>query len=457
LNIIELVISKLGVNRAIRWTLLTQGIRLITGPATMFLMIRYLSAECQGYAYTFGSVLAISIFLEMGFSQNILQFASHEFASLSFRENGSLTGDSDAYSRLISLGRLSFKYYGVAAILFFIALMIGGNWFFSTSHDVGISWQGPWLLVSITSALGLFLNPCWSLLEGCNKIPEVEKFRFYSSLVGFIGLAIGLLSGLGLYAVCINSLVITLISLFFLASRWRHFIKMFLVPTSGPVISWRNEIWPFQWRIAVSWMCGYFIFSIITPMVFRLAGPKEAGQIGFTLQLTRLVASVASSWSTTRLPEFGMLVARRDWLKLAEIWRRSTTMNVIVASVGSVGMIIGMEAVMFFVPNIASRYGGGLVAFYFCVSMVAQSLINSLAYYLRAFKEEPFMGLSVANAILSFSLIALLTLKWQVNGAALAYMLSTLIMLPFAWRTFQIKGRAYREMHLGRCASKSPA
>jgi O-antigen/teichoic acid export membrane protein len=422
----------------------------------MFLMIRYLSADCQGYAYTFGSVLAISIFLEMGFSQNILQFASHEFASLSFRENGSLTGDPDAYSRLISLGRLSFKYYGVAAVLFFIALMIGGNWFFATSHDVGISWRGPWLLVSITSALGLLLNPCWSLLEGCNKIPEVEKFRFYSSFVGFVGLALGLLSGFGLYAVCINSLVATLMSLLFLASRWRHFIKMFLVPTNGPVISWRNEIWPFQWRIAVSWMCGYFIFSIITPTVFRLAGPREAGQIGFTLQLTRLVASVASSWSTTRLPEFGMLVARRDWQNLAEIWRKSTAMSVIVASLGSIGMIICMEGVMRFMPNISTRYGGGLVAFYFCVSMVTQSFINSLAYYLRAFKEEPFMGLSVVNAILSFSLITLLTLKWQVSGAALAYMLSTLIMLPFAWRTFQIKGRAYRGAHSARISGETP-
>lgn len=442
------ILAKLGVTRAVRWTLLTQGVRLLTGPATMFLMIRYLTADCQGYAYTFGSVLAISIFLEMGFSQNILQFASHEFASLSFEPNGSLTGDPDSYSRLISLGRLSLKYYGVASILFFTSLMVIGNWFFSTSHDVGISWQGPWLLVSVTSALGLFLNPCWSLLEGCNKIPEVEKFRFYSGVLGFLGLTIGLVCGWGLYAVCMNSLVTTILSLLFLSIRWRHFVSMFLEPSKGPVISWQHEIWPFQWRIAVSWMCGYFIFSIITPTVFRLSSPHAAGQVGFTIQLTRLVASLASSWSTTRLPEFGMLVAKREWAALSKIWRRATIMNVAVTAGGSFAMIVAMEFMVRHVPGLGERYGGWMVAICFSISMVAQAYINSLAFYLRAFKEEPFMWMSILNALLSFILIVMLTWAFQIKGAAIGYMSSILLILPIAWRIYYVKSREYRKIHM---------
>lgn len=456
MNPFEFITKKLGVSAAIRWTLLTHGVRLLTGPVTMVLMVRYLNPATQGYAYTFGSVLAVGIFLELGFSQNILQFASHEFSKLSFTSKGALSGDAEALSRLISLGRLSFKYYFVASLAFLLVLIVGGSWFFSTSKQVGVDWHGPWLLACVSGSLTLLLNPCWSILEGCDRIAEVERFRFFSSVVGFVALAVGLLGGQGLYAVCMNSTVSLILSCMYLALRRREFFKMFFKKPEHGVISWSREIWPFQWRIAVSWMSGYFIFSIITPTVFRLSGAEAAGQIGFTLQLARLVSSVASSWSTTRLPEFGMLVARRDWPKLSETWRKSTAMSVMVASVGSVGMILGMEGVMRVMPNIASRYGGVLVAFYFCVSMVAQSLINSLAYYLRAFKEEPFMGLSVANAILSFGLIALLTSKWQVNGAALGYMLATLIMLPFAWRTFQFKGRTYREIHSARCADKSP-
>ena len=412
----------------------------------MLLMVRYLSADCQGYAYTFGSVLAISIFLEMGFSQNILQFASHEFAFLEFKENGALTGEPNAYSRFVSLGRLSIKYYGVAAFLFFFALLIGGNWFFSTSHNVGVSWQGPWLLVSITSSLGLLLNPCWSLLEGCNRVSEVEKFRFFSSVIGFVCLAIGLVARFELYAVCMNSLVTTVLSLIFLASRWRHFVAMFFSVPKGPVISWRQEIWPFQWRIAISWMCGYFIFSIITPTVFRLSCPKAAGQVGFTLQITRLVGAVASSWSTTRLPEFGMLVAKRDWSKLMMVWKRATTMNLIVTTAGCVVVVVGMEFAVRIIPGLAERYGGWQIAVYFSISMIGQAFITSLAFYLRAFKKEPFMGLSIYNAVLSFVLISGLTWKFQIHGAALGYMLSIVLSAPIAWNIYKVKGCAFREV-----------
>ena len=77
-TLLSLLLAKLGVTRAVGWSLLAQGVRLLTGPLTMVLMLKYLTPEMQGYAYAFGSVLAISIFLELGFSQNILQFASHE-------------------------------------------------------------------------------------------------------------------------------------------------------------------------------------------------------------------------------------------------------------------------------------------------------------------------------------------------------------------------------------------
>ncbi len=45
-------------------------------------------------------------------------------------------------------------------------------------------------------------------------------------------------------------------------------------------ISWRREVWPFQWKIAVSWLCDYFIFQLFTPVLFAFRGPVEAGQDG---------------------------------------------------------------------------------------------------------------------------------------------------------------------------------
>lgn len=424
---------------------MAQGMRLLTGPLTMILMLRFLDADTQGYFYTFGSVLAISVFLEMGFSQNILQFTAHEFSKLHFNDSGELCGDREALSRLISLGRLAFKYYALATIGLLSILTLGGTWFFSTSKQVGVDWHGPWAIVCLSGSLSLLLNPFWAILEGCNKIPEVEKYRFYLTICGFLGLAIGLICGLKLYALCLASFISLIVSVAYLTLKWGPFFKIFSRRPEHGVVSWRQEIWPFQWRIAVSWMAGYFIFSVITPVVFRLASPEDAGRIGFTLQLTRVIATVATSWSTSRLPEFGMLVAKYNWERLAVVWRKSTLMNIVVTASGSVVMIVVMEILCHFMPHLALRYGGWFVALCFAISAVAQAFISSFAYYLRAFKEEPYMMLSVINSIVSFGCIICMTYFWRMEGAAIGYMLSILLIFPFAWRIFQKKIKIYIE------------
>ena len=55
-----------------------------------------------------------------------------------------------------------------------------------------------------------------------------------------------------------------------------------------------------QWRIAVSWMCGYFIFQLFVPVLFAYRGPLEAGQMGISLSISNVLASVAISWVNTK-------------------------------------------------------------------------------------------------------------------------------------------------------------
>ena len=37
-------------------------------------------------------------------------------------------------------------------------------------------------------------------------------------------------------------------------------------------MDWKTEMWPFQWRIAVSWVCGFFISQLFNPVLFRYRG-----------------------------------------------------------------------------------------------------------------------------------------------------------------------------------------
>ena len=72
----------LGIDRAIGFTILARGWASVAGLVTVALIARFLSPSEQGYYYTFGSLIALQIVFELGFSFVILQMASHERAHL---------------------------------------------------------------------------------------------------------------------------------------------------------------------------------------------------------------------------------------------------------------------------------------------------------------------------------------------------------------------------------------
>src|ERR1700712_5391903 len=72
----------LGLDRAVVFTILARGWSSLAGIATLLLIARFLSSAEQGYYYTFGSLVALQMLFELGFSFVILQMASHESAHL---------------------------------------------------------------------------------------------------------------------------------------------------------------------------------------------------------------------------------------------------------------------------------------------------------------------------------------------------------------------------------------
>lgn len=70
--------ERLGVDRAIRFAVPGRGWSSLAGGVTVALIARFLSPDEQGYYFTFGSLIALQIVFELGFSSVILQMTSHE-------------------------------------------------------------------------------------------------------------------------------------------------------------------------------------------------------------------------------------------------------------------------------------------------------------------------------------------------------------------------------------------
>src|ERR1700729_2065915 len=122
----------LGLDRAVGFTVLARFWSSAAGLVTVALIARFLSQAEQGYYYTFGSLVAMQMIFELGFSYVILQLASHERAQLSISTDYEIAGNPVAHARLASVIQKSVRWYSVAALLLAATLLPVGFHFFAT-------------------------------------------------------------------------------------------------------------------------------------------------------------------------------------------------------------------------------------------------------------------------------------------------------------------------------------
>jgi O-antigen/teichoic acid export membrane protein len=400
----EFLKRRIGLDRAIGASTLTQLMRFVTGPITMVLMIRHFTPEEQGFYYSFGGVLGLQIFLEAGFAQSITQFTSKEFGALRFNPKGFLVGNPAALSRLRSLFNQANRYYRIMAAVLAVGLSIGGYWFFSSKPDHGVPWTVPWFVVCITSSIAFLLTPFWAFLDGCNRVAQVSIYRLWSTLGMFLIIATGLALDFGIYVVVWAAFFNLAFPICYLAFRWRRLIVQILRPPGNHHISWRKDVWGFQWRIALSWMARYSTDAAITPLVFACAGAAQAGKVGMTIQLLRIGALVASNWSGTKLPYLGALLGRGEFSKFEAQWKFSSIRHIVFGFGIQVLMLSCLVAVTSLFPSSADRFISLSHAVFYSMSFAVASLLIVMFHYTRAGRSDPLYIVSVSSAILFLAL-----------------------------------------------------
>jgi hypothetical protein len=438
INIISVkaLLKKVDIDRTVFIGILTRSWQFIAGPISMLLIVSRFSRELQGYYYTFGSLLALQVFVEVGIGQVILQFASHEWSKLSFDEKGYVRGDPDAFSRLASLGRIAFSWYFIGGIILVIALSIGGYVFFSHSPSHGIFWTFPWFALCVVTGATFCIVPVWSLLSGCNQIQAVYFYRLVAGFLSSLTVWIAIASGAGLWTGSIYSLVVLTWGIIFIWRKYRHFFKIFLRRTEGPIIKWKEEILPFQWRIALSWLSGYLAFSLFTPVLFKFQGPIVAGQMGMTWTLVGVVGSIAGIWIDTKTPQFGILVAQKNWVTLDKLILRAGMMSMFICIAGAGLLEVFIIGINCFFKVLSLRFLPPLQIGIFLVATILMQSTIPLSSYLRAHKKEPFMGLSIGIGVL----VAISTIiggkYYSSLGVAWGYLAVNIIIVPYAFYVF---------------------
>ncbi len=471
------VARRMGVDRAVAFAVMARLWQLLTGPVTQLLIVFCFSVSQQAYYYAFLNLLAMQVFVELGLHVVLINVASHEWSGLSF-EGNRIAGDADKRSRLVSLGRTAVKWYAIASLVFVAAVSVAGIVFFEDAassrtelhqasrqtsvgdhpgdaaesepdgkrtdvalladpgadHNIAVIWISPWLGLVFFTGLQLALLPLTAILEGCGQLPVVNRVRFWQGIAGSAVVWILIAGGLGLWALAGSAAVRLLGEFYLVAYRYRGFFAAFRTPPPAATISWKDEVLPLQWRIAIQgallWLATH-----LAGLVLFWRSESEAARFGMMWTILTAIQAASLAWVETRRPLFGTLIAGRKFAELDENFFRLSRISVLLMAAGGTAFSLGVWVVghwsNWFFDRIAARLPDVSVAAIASLALVVMHFAQCANLYVRAHKRDPFMAAAIVSNVTIASLVYWLGTRHGMIGVAVGYLAGvSLVAVP---------------------------
>jgi len=187
------------------------------------------------------------------------------------------------------------------------------------------------------------------------------------------------------------------------------------------VLSWRTEVWSFQWKIGITWLCSYFTVQVLTPVLFASRGAIEAGKLGMSLSIAAYSWNLVFAWMSTKAAPFGQLVARRDYASLDKLFFQTLWRSLVVLGALVVVCLVGILLLQRYFQALASRMVSPALFVLLLLGAVGTLVVQSEAIYLRAHKEEPLLWQAIVVAVLTSTGAYLAAPRWGLVGICVVY------------------------------------
>lgn len=440
-----------GFDIHVAFTLAFRGWAIVAGAVTTVAIPSFLSPIEQGFYYAFASVLALQIFFELGLNQVIIQLVSHDIAHVDLNAAENSEKSADRIGRLYDLRNKLNSWYRLAAILFVVAVGFGGWQFFNLSGRSGMSglWVGVWLSLVVLTALNLYLSPSLAFAEGAGRVAEISRVRLVQSLCGYLLFWVLLALGLGLWGSLAVPGVAVLISWIWVRrdrKNWEVVNKITPSHKFQP-IKWKRDIFPLQWRIGVSWICGYFVFNLFTPVVFATHGAEAAGRLGLAIAIFNAAGSLGLSWIGSKLPHLSMHISRQEWTEADSLHKATLIRAAVLTAAVVVFLTISVWALDWSGSPWAKRVADPQTAAWLALAALFNVLIFGMAAYMRAHREEPMVPVSLTSAIITVAMVSAAT-SWPISRLMASYAaIAMLVTAPWTYMLLQ----KYKARHSSLC------
>lgn len=431
-------------DKALKNTIINQLYKIISGPLTLLFIPLYLLPEEQGYWYTFTSISALSIFADLGFTVIVMQFAAHEFAFLRFNEDGLIEGDELHKHKLADFFRFSLKWLMCVSSIVFLVIIICGFFFLENRDNNLTAWKIPWLIYSFCSCV-VFINSCvLSFFAGCNGIAVTQIIRFKISALSIICMLISLFLGLKLYSLSASILVSAVVGMFYIIKVYKNSLLQLWRISRNTVYDWSKEFISLIWKYAISWASGYGSIQIYVPLAFKFYGSEIAGKIGLSMALCMAAFNISNVFLTSRIPDFNILIEQKQWKELNKLFINAFWKTISLYALGTTVFFIGFY---FWYDSFAilQRLVSPFTLIILFVAWFMQNIINGLAVYLRAFKEEPLYLVSMLNSIFTLIITSFLVINMDYEFIFCGFLTGSSLMVPYVYYLYKKKVNIYRE------------
>jgi O-antigen/teichoic acid export membrane protein len=389
------------------WMLLNRIFVFLRAPLSIYFIFFYLTPVEQGLWYTFGSLSAIKILIELGFTEITSQFVSHESAGLKFLKN-KLVGEAYRLNRLFGFINFSIRIYFYLVPVSIIILSFVGYYYFKNEASFVLN---AWILYAIINSFNLLLSVFQSVYLGLNKVKQIQKNIFIVNFTQVIFSWLFLFFGFGIFSLPFSgliSLIIGFIVLFQISKPlWLQFIE------NKPLknISYFREILPFQIRFSLSSVSAYLSGFLIIPVTYKYLGQIYAGQFGVTLSVFSLLTSLPIVLITSKMPTLGMMVANNKVQEVYLLFRKNFKKGIYLFMIISFILLISFLGLQWMSYGFMDRF----LPFRYIPFLIIPNLINfilsSYTYLFRAFKKEQLVLVWLLQSIfIVFGLFFLLPL-----------------------------------------------
>lgn len=366
-------------------------------------------------------------------------YASHEWSNLKYDLiSKKIEGEYESFNRLSNIFKFGFKWFCYSSIFLAFVLLLSGAYFLFNLKSQNQDWLYPWILVSFLSSCNFIFTPIWALLEGCNQVNYLYKFRLIQIISTNIFLWLAIYFRLGLWSTSIPIFISIITSVIFIKNNYYSFFNQLIKNNKIKIATnFKKELLQTQLKSALNSFGNYFSYSFFTPIIIKYLGSSDAGKFGITYSMISLIANFSTSILTPKLPTFAIYASQKNYSLLNTLFFKILKSTLFILILLSILFYLTININYF--DQYRERFLGNNLIIIVLFAQFFQTIQISFGAYMRAYKKEEVVFITLLQSFLVLISTLFFSKYYTLDKIVysfLAISIITSILVFYKWKKF---------------------